>query len=150
MKEIKGNLFDQKVDVVCITTNGSVKQDGRAVMGCGIAKQAAELFPELPLMLGTWLQSVGNHLHYLKYYEDRGYTVCAFPVKHAWNDEKADLKLIKESAKDLVESTMPDVKVALVRPGTGVGGRDWETEVKPILEHYLTDDRFIIVSPENE
>ena len=149
MKEIKGNLFDQKVDVVCITTNGSIKQDGRAIMGCGIAKQAAELFPELPLILGEKLQTFGNYLHYLKYYEDRGYTVCAFPVKNSWQDTKADLKLIEQSCKDLVESTMPEVIVALVRPGCGVGNLNWQTEVKPLLEKYL-DDRFIIVSPEDE
>jgi len=148
MREVKGNLFDQNVDVVCITTNGSVKADGRAVMGRGCAKEAAELFPELPLLLGTWIQSVGNHLHYLKYYEDRGYTVASFPVKHAWS-EKADLKLIEQSCKDLAESTVEGLKVALPRPGCGNGGRDWATEVKPILERYL-DDRFIVVSFENE
>ena|SRR5216684_4030624 len=149
MKEIKGNLFDQKVDVVCVSTNGSVRLDGRAVMGRGCAKEAATLFPELPLMLGTWLQSIGNHLHYLKYYEDRGYTVCSFPVKHAWNDEKADMKLIEQACKDLVESTMEHVKVALPRVGCGCGGRDWETEVKPLLEKYF-DERFIIVDFEND
>ena len=149
MKEIKGNLFDQKVDVICVSTNGSVKSDGRAVMGCGVAKQAAELFPELPLMLGIWLQSIGNHFHYLQYYEDRGYTVAAFPVKHLWTDEKADLKLIEQSCKDLVESTMEHVKVALPRIGSGAGKLDWEMQVKPLLEKHL-DDRFIIVSPEDE
>jgi len=148
MREVKGNLFDQKVDVVCVTTNGSLKADGRAVMGAGCAKQAAEMFPELPLILGTKLQTFGNYLHYLKYYEDRGYTICSFPVKHFWQDQQADLKLIEASCKDLVESTMPDVKVALVRPGCGVGRRDWETEVKPLLSKYL-DDRFIVVDNGN-
>lgn len=144
MREVKGNLFDQKVGVICVTTNGSVKDDGRAVMGRGIAKQAAKLFPELPLLLGTKIQTFGNHFHYLQYYQDRGYTVAAFPVKHLWKDAQADLKLIEESCKDLVESTMENVTVALVRPGCGVGGRDWETEVRPILERYM-DERFIVV-----
>ena len=130
--------------MICITTNGSTKSDGRAVMGCGIAKQAAELFPDLPLILGTKLQVFGNGLHYLKYYLDRGYTVASFPVKHFWDDKQADLKLIEQSCQDLVASTMPEVSVALVRPGCGVGGRDWEKEVKPILARYM-DDRFIVV-----
>ena len=147
MREIKGNLFNQKVDVICITTNGSVRTDGRAVMGRGVAKQAATLFPELPLLLGTAIQTFGNHFHYLQYYPERGYTIAAFPVKEIWSDQ-ADLKLIEESCKDLVESTMPEVTVALVRPGCGNGHRDWETEVKPILEKYL-DNRFIIVENEN-
>jgi hypothetical protein len=144
MKEIKGNLFDQKVDVVCVTTNGSVRSDGRAVMGYGCAADAALLFPELPLLLGTWIQSVGNHFHYLKYYEERGYTIAAFPVKNSWQDEKADLKLIEQSCKDLVESLAPDLKVVLPKIGCGAGKLDWENQVKPLLEKYL-DDRFTIV-----
>jgi hypothetical protein len=150
MREIKGNLFDQKVDVICVTTNGSVHSDGRAVMGCGCAEEAATLFPELPLLLGTWIQSVGNHFHYLKYYEDRAYTVAAFPVKHSWQDEKADLKLIEESCKDLAESLTDGLTVALTRPGCGAGKRDWEKEVKPILEKHFKTDNFIIVDFENE
>lgn len=148
MREIKGNLFDQKVDVICVPTNGSIKADGRNIMGCGVAKQAAELFPELPLILGEKLQTFGNYFHYLKYFEDRAYTIASFPVKHFWQDEEADLKLIEASCKDLVESTMPEVTVALPRVGTGAGRRLW-SEVKPVLEKYL-DDRFIIVSLENE
>lgn len=149
MREIKGNLFDQNVDIVCVTTNGSVKQDGRAVMGRGCAKQASELFPELPLILGTKIQTFGNNFHYLKYYGDRKYTVASFPVKHFWNDAKADLKLIEQSCKDLAESTMEDITVAISRPGCGCGDRDWNTEVKPILEKYFKSDNFIIVDYNN-
>lgn len=145
MKEIKGNIFDQKVDVVCISTNGSVRKDGRAVMGCGCAADAALLFPGIDLQLGTWIQTVGNHFHYLQYFPERSYTVAAFPVKNAWNDEKADLKLIEQSCKDLVESLIPGLKVAIPKVGCGAGRRDWETEIKPILEKYFTSDDFIIV-----
>ena len=148
MKEIKGNLFDQKVDVICITTNGSVKKDGRAVMGRGCALEAKEMFPELPLLLGNSLETFGNFLHYLKYYPEHKYTICAFPVKHAWNDKQADLKLIEQSCKDLAESTMESVVVALPRPGCGCGQRDWEKEVKPILEKYFKTDNFIVVNNE--
>ena len=147
MREIKGNIFDQKVDVVCISTNGSVRKDGRAVMGCGCAADAALLFPELPLILGEKIQTFGNHFAYLKYYEDRGYTIASFPVKNSWNDQEADLKLIEESCKDLVDSTMPEITVALPRVGCGVGALQWP-EVKKILEKYL-DDRFIIVDLSN-
>jgi hypothetical protein len=144
MKEIKGNLFDQKVDIVWITTNGSVKDDGRAVMGCGCAADAELLFPGLALQLGTWIQTIGNHFHYLQYFPERQYTVAAFPVKHQWFDEKADLKLIERSCKDLVESLADGLTVALPKIGCGAGKLEWE-EIKPVLEKYFKDDRFIIV-----
>jgi hypothetical protein len=147
MREIKGNLFDQKVGVVCIATNGSVKADGRSVMGCGCAADADLLFPGLALQLGTAIQTFGNTLHYIQYYPERGYTICAFPTKNKWDDPQADLELIEEACKDLAASTMPEVTVALPRLGCGAGRRSWE-EIKPILERHL-DDRFIIVDFEN-
>jgi len=149
MKEIKGNLFDQKVDIVCITTNGSVKQDGRAVMGCGCALDAELLFPGLALQLGNWIQLAGNNFHYLQYFPERGYTVAAFPTKNNWSDEEADLKLIEKSAKDLAESTFDHIKVALPKVGCGAGKKQW-AQIKPILEKYLRGDNFIIVDVKNE
>ncbi|MCZ2224447.1 MAG: hypothetical protein LC122_12560 [Chitinophagales bacterium] len=47
MIEVIGNLFDfvNIADAICITTNGIVKSNQEAVMGAGIALQAAEKFP---------------------------------------------------------------------------------------------------------
>ena len=41
MKEIRGDLFTQEADTICITTNGFVKANGECVMGRGCAKQLA-------------------------------------------------------------------------------------------------------------
>ena len=70
--------------------------------------------------------------------------MAAFPVKHQWFDEKADLKLIEKSCKDLVESLADGLTIALPKIGCGAGKLEWD-EVKPILEKYFKDDRFIIV-----
>ena len=57
-----GDLWaqSQTADAVVITTNGSVKKDGKAVMGRGCAKQAAHIYPELAALLGVRIKARGN------------------------------------------------------------------------------------------
>ncbi len=153
MLERVGNLFDETGDAICITTNGAIKCDGCAVMGAGIAKEAAIRFPELPKKLGMNLKTLGNHVTVLDFISRPTDNECkcpkftyivAFPVKTMWYD-KADLSLIEQSCKELVDITTRTgwTKVSLPRPGCLNGKLSWE-EVKPICEKYF-DDRFTIV-----
>ncbi len=137
---------------VVITTNGSLKhqttrRDGtkaepRGVMGRGCAAQAKALYPWSERRLGEMLVRAGNRCHILC--NDPSLVLVSFPVKHEWN-RVADLDLIEQSAKELrlMADTYGWVRVLLPRPGCGNGSRTWE-EVKPILEKYLTDDRFVV------
>jgi len=145
MIEVYGNFWDIEADAKCITTNGFVKKNGEGVMGRGIAKQAANRFPNLPAAVGWQLQMKGNHVANVLGILDVDY--ITFPVKHNWW-EKADFALIKRSAEELV--VMADSyrgvwnRILLPRPGCGNGGLRWD-DVQPILEPIL-DDRFMIVS----
>ena len=47
-------------EVIAIPTNGIVKSNGDAVMGAGLAKDAASRFPDLPKWLGDRLKQFGN------------------------------------------------------------------------------------------
>jgi hypothetical protein len=145
MLEAKGNIWYLDGDALCITTNGFVKKDGTCVMGRGIAKEAAGLRPELPAILGSLIQSKGNHVHVLDYDSHYRQWVLSFPVKHNWF-EKADIKLIKRSAEELVVKAdeLEWERVLLPRPGCGNGKLNWE-EVKAVLEPIL-DDRFVAVT----
>jgi len=155
MKEIKGNLWDQDADAICITTNGFVKKNGECVMGAGIAKDAAKRYPNMPKKLGGLINKYGNRLHIIgsmiresimKLHGETAFSyIIAFPVKHKWF-EKADLKLIETSCKELVAlaNDLSWQKVVLVKPGCGCGKLDWETEVKPLVEKEL-DDRFEVI-----
>jgi len=85
----EGNLFEFEGDVVCITTNGCVKSNGMAVMGRGVAKQAAILFPEVPKILGMNLAIMGNSPSILiddiggkSLREGRTRCLVSFPTKH--------------------------------------------------------------------
>jgi len=144
MQEIFGNIWEQH-EVgrwVVITTNGDVRKDGACVMGRGVAKQAADKFPDLPYKLGNALNVGGNKVNI---FDDL--KIITLPVKHHWKD-KADLNLIAKSLQQLVAwADIPPRKHGkfyMVRPGCDNGRRDWETEVKPICSTYL-DDRFVIV-----
>lgn len=144
MLEVKGNIWDyyDKGNWIVITTNGTVKANGEAVMGRGVALQAKTRFPDLPNIIGKYLSILGN---IPIVYGGRLYTL---PVKHNWY-ERADISLIEESCRRLVvmANLVPADKIYMVRPGCGNGGLDWEN-VKPILEKYL-DDRFIVVERRN-
>jgi hypothetical protein len=147
MKEMHGNLWDAHAEghFICITTNGDTRQDGRAVMGRGIARQAKIRFPELPELLGSDLLNIGNTLHVYDHLR-----LITFPVKHHWN-HAADLLLIQTSAVQLravMDASLLAIgdivnEVFLPRPGCGNGGLRWSA-VKPLIAPVL-DDRFTIV-----
>lgn len=156
MKEATGNLWDQRADAICITTNGYVTVKGMAVMGAGCALEAvARLGSGIARELGDLISSRGNHAFVLLtprhgWYDDdfaieERIEIISFPVKTHWR-EKADLGLIRQSATEVVE--IADLygfkSVVVPRPGCGNGGLKWEN-VKPVLEPIL-DDRFTIIT----
>jgi hypothetical protein len=133
---------------VCVTTNGTLKKDGRGVMGRGIALQAERKFKDVDRALGRAINHNGNCVQVLltaREPDGREYAVVAFPVKHQWW-ERADLDLIARSAQQLV--SLADqrqwTRVVLPRPGCGNGHLTWD-EVEPILRPLL-DDRFLVVT----
>ncbi len=140
MIELQADIwsFGEKA-VIAITTNGSITGDGRTVPGRGVAKQAAEHFPEIRALLGAQIKAAGNHVHQILP------GLVSFPVEETPYSQP-DKKLIRQSAIELRQ--MADLKgwqqVVVPRPGCGGGGLSW-LEVRPLLED-LFDDRFIVVS----
>jgi hypothetical protein len=139
MIEITGDIWHywNQNEWVCVTTNGIVKNDGAAVMGAGVALQAAEQFPGLPRQLAWKLKTFGNHV-----YAFLPYRVFTFPTKHDWKDP-SKVELILQSCAELRQ--MSAGKVYLPRPGCSNGGLDWN-EVKPLMQAALPEDWFIVVS----
>lgn len=147
MKELTGNMFAPKIisfaDVLCLTTNGFIKKDGKAVMGAGNAKQARDLYKGIDLDLGKSIKRNGNIVQIIRVEQ---VPFVSFPVKHNWW-EKADLELLTRSAFQLVQLTDSQKwkKVILPRPGCYNGRLNWLSDVKPIMREYL-DDRFYLIS----
>lgn len=149
MIEVFGDAWElSKNHTLCITVNNNVRIDNRAVMGRGIAKQAATRFPKVPFILADhildkrvpmvfWLGKFGIYPDW--------WDLIAFPTKYNfW--EKSSLELIKQSVEELDNLCHADVykdeAIFLPRPGCSNGGLDWK-DVKPLLEKL--DNRFYIV-----
>lgn len=140
MIETVGDIWDYaETAVIAITTNGSLTRDGRAIIGRGVARQAALRYPWIAEKLGRLLAEQGNHLF------DLGCGIVTFPVEEtAWS--QPDLRIIARSAREL--RTLADHsgwgRIVVPRPGCGGGGLAWQ-DVKPLLEACL-DQRFLVIS----
>jgi hypothetical protein len=140
MLETVGDIWEYSGSgVIVITTNGSVTQDGRAIFGRGVARQAASRFPELAEKLGRLLVEQGNHVF------DLGNGIVTFPVEETpWS--LPDLRIIARSAQEL--RTLADIsgweQIIVPRPGCGGGGLAWK-EVQPLLLPWF-DHRFLVIN----
>jgi len=131
-------------EVCCITTNGFVKKNGECVMGRGVAKIAAELYPKLPQRLGQMLNDFGNQVYWFSEFR-----IFSFPVKHVWW-KKADIKLIIQSTKELYDGIdkLRIEKCYLPKPGCENGGLKWE-DVEREIEPFLHPNVIIIDKKES-
>lgn len=101
-------------DAFCVTTNGVVKKDGKAVMGAGIDERLAFL-----------LNNYGNNVYHLGSYEHG--KILSFPTKIHWRDN-SDIDLIKRSCIQLEQLIDKHgyTHVILPRPGCSNGKLSWE------------------------
>ena len=150
MVETTGNLFDWlSTHALVIPVNIGWDRNGKNVMGRGVAKDAARLWPTLPTTLGNYHRRYreGSSILPVTVFDPYGEVYC-FPVKplaeQPWLSWKspASLELIARSADELA-IFWPRL-VALPRVGCGNGGLSW-TVVRPILGAIL-DDHFVVVS----
>lgn len=147
MIEVTGDIWEAKgpADYVCVTTNGTVRKDGSLVMGGGIALEAAQRYPWLPKVLGECVERSGLQVEWFGPIQ-----LIAFPVKYKVHLD-ADLHLIEKSTHELVhyidrvKLPITPIRILIPRPGCGLGRLSWD-KVKPVLERYLTDDRYVIFS----
>lgn len=133
---VKGDMWSVfgKTDLFLITTNPIVRKDGAAVMGRGIAEQAATRYPEIQRSFGQWLQITPSDRNKCGWIctvdaQQIGY----FMVKNHWRG-RARLSIIKESVASLLEWTREydHGRIDLNFPGIGNGKLSRE-EVLPLL-----------------
>lgn len=166
MKLAYGNMLHMECDALVITTNGFVKNNGDAVMGRGIAKQVADVLPQIPSLLGTLIKRNGNGVQRL--INHNGMALISAPVKPAYvifdgtnvvehaayrfriGDRvpgfwaKAIPERIVASCHELVNLANNTGWQTILCPrfGCGAGELNWE-DIEPLVSPIL-DDRFIV------
>lgn len=122
-----------------IPTNLTLRRDGTAVMGRGVAQQAVLRSPALAWEYGRFLQATTQP----QLFVDRGFRVICLPVKHHWS-QPADLGLIAYGVQQL--AALPRQMAPIVLPLLGCGcGALFPDAVLSVLKQYLVDDRFVLV-----
>lgn len=144
MNEALGDLWTGAADAIVITTNGTVRRDGALVMGRGCALQAKRRFPGIEYKAGSMVEHYGNRALNLGLFLPRT-RIWTMPVKHNWW-ETADIQLIAESARQLMEMAdrFSADAIRMPRPGCGNGNLNWQ-DVEPVLADIL-DDRFTAIT----
>lgn len=138
MLEEYGDLWALPADARCITTNGSLRVGGLAVMGRGCAQEALERWPCLAILLGRLIRERGIGVYFLYRDAKLGYLIN-FPVKYDWR-QAANMLLIEHSCKELMAliDRRQFQRVLLPRPGCGAGGLQWEdvrSVIAPLLDN---------------
>lgn len=159
---------------ICITTNGYVKNNGRCVMGKGIAATALQCSPNIDLSLGTLINEKGNVVHLLPE-KINECNLISFPVKPIYErrDQEnptqvvkfhrnkfahgayvpgwactARVNIIEKSCQELVmlaEQHPEWTDILIPRMGCGAGELDWK-DIKPLVEGYFSDKKYIVCS----
>lgn len=139
MRVIVGDLWDGSEGAWrVIPTNMALRQNGEAVMGRGIALQAARRYPDLPRWYGEILSRHPSRLH------PHAPTVTAaepsrkvflLPTKRRWQEPSSE-ELIRDGLIHLRAFfcllSAPEVRIPLL--GAGAGGLDPRTSLRLIEE----------------
>lgn len=147
-----GDAYDvcRDGDIVCVTTNGEVKVNGRAVMGRGCAEFVAKNFNGTDKKLAEYLKTYGNRVFNLGKYSHKGHIIriVSFPTKNLWRD-KSSLDLIEKSAKELLllSDKLGANKIFIPIPGCSNGKLKWSQVRERLI---ALDERFTVYSTEPE
>jgi len=150
VREVIGDLFSYPADATVVPINWRTRKNGDAVMGAGVAKQAAERWPWLPASLGNLILRKSPFTECLQATTTDGRLVYLLlvPTKHDWR-APSTVELVERGAKTMRD--MADrhgwTTVALPRLGCGerTGQLSWPDQVRPLLAGIL-DDRFHVVT----
>lgn len=127
---------------IVIPTNLQVRQDGEAVMGAGLARQAAERYPSLARQYGASLRDGRTRLAV------HSFRLLLAPTKSKWR-EPADLTLLEGTIGAVAgwSRRHPDCRVLVPALGCGRGDLEWD-DVRPMLQEGLAGCNVALVPPQ--
>lgn len=162
MKTVEGDIWDY-IDThwLCVTTNLGWNKRGENVMGRGLAKQAADRYPELPKIYGSLLTGrpvTSEEIETVKFTAPREAWLIMFPTKKL-NHEAPYMSWKSKSDIDLIVKGMHQIDlmfhgsardVAVVPFGCSNGGLDPKVVI-PIMEEVFKDnEQILLVLPQKK
>lgn len=131
---LKSNLFFSPAQVLVNTVNT------QGVMGKGIAKEFKRLFPEMFIQYQSFCEQKKLQVGNLWLYKTTNKWVLNFPTKKSWRNP-SKLEYIEAGLKKFVDqySEKGIQSIAFPPLGCGNGELDWEKDVRPLMEKYLSN-----------
>lgn len=129
---VDSNLFDSPAQVLVNTVNTV------GVMGKGIALKFKKLYPEMFQSYQRFCENGSLTVGKLYLYKTPGKWILNFPTKKNWRNN-SKLAYIEAGLQKFVETYQQKgiESISFPQLGTGNGGLDWESEVRPLMEEYL-------------
>ena len=136
-----GNIFDSQMECLVNPVNTV------GVMGKGLAREFKRRYPAMfreyvRLCKGRGLVVGNPHL----WIGTTGFCIILFPTKKHWRQPSREL-YIKDGLRVIAQAIRagtlsmfhPIDGIAFPAIGCGLGGLDFETQVRPLLDKYLAD-----------
>lgn len=133
IKEYKGNIFDVKDAVICITVNCV------GIAGKGLALECAKKYPEWEKDYKKLCSERKINIGSVYIHDTYSTVLCSFPTKHHWKNE-SKYYWVLSGLGDLynqvswnirVKKTVP-ARIAIPKLGCNNGKLDWNV-VKPLI-----------------
>lgn len=157
MIELNENIWGFRFDGCwrCIPINCQINVRGELVMGKGVAKEAKERYPKLPKAFADSILDQQYRketiMPVFRVLDGEIVNLIGFPTKHRWQ-EPSDLQLI-ETGLNFLRSFLPylvsddgeKAKIVCPKLGCGLGGLNYERQVRPLIKKYFDGDNNFIV-----
>ena len=131
---VVGDIFTSPAKVLVNTVNTV------GVMGKGIAYGFKRIYPEMFEQYQYFCEEGMFNVGQLWLYKTPHKWILNFPTKKHWRS-KSKVEYIEAGLQKFVDTY--DLKgmlsVAFPMLGCGNGGLDWNTQIQPLMEEYLTD-----------
>jgi O-acetyl-ADP-ribose deacetylase (regulator of RNase III) len=129
---LKSDLFESPAQVLVNAVNTI------GAMGKGIALEFKRKYPEMFKQYQTHCKNGAFDIGQLWLYKSPEKWVLNFPTKRDWRDSSR-IEYIDIGLKRFVETYEAEgiKSISFPRLGSGLGGLNWENEVKPLMEKYL-------------
>ncbi len=129
---IEGDLFQSSAKVLANPVNTA------GVMGKGLAFEFKKRYPAMFEEYHTLCENGQFQVGDLWLYKTSDIWILNFPTKRHWR-EKSTLEIIETGLQKFIAIYNQEAITSIAFPklGSGLGGLDWDTQVRPLMEQYL-------------